>query len=110
MRSLARGGLKSHTPGGLPPLTDRTAGGHPIPAQPTFAPTTLHPRPPPLLTMDTVPKLQALHPTISKLREISSAPGLSLGVLHRGSVIHTSHFGRKNVDYPVPPDDHTLCS
>ncbi|PVH93384.1 beta-lactamase/transpeptidase-like protein [Periconia macrospinosa] len=58
--------------------------------------------------MDVASKLQALHPTISKLLELSGAPGLSLGVLHHGSVIHTSHFGRKNVDYTAPPDDHTI--
>jgi hypothetical protein len=59
--------------------------------------------------MELVEKIQALHPTISRLLELSGAPGLSLGVLHRGSILHYSHFGRKNVDYATPPDNDSIC-
>ena len=59
--------------------------------------------------MDLVEKLQALRPTIARLLEISGAPGLSLGVLHHGSILHTEHFGRRNVNYNTPPNDDSIC-
>lgn len=59
--------------------------------------------------MDVVQKLQVLHPTILKLLELSGAPGLSLGILHHGSVLHTAHFGRKQTGQAEPPNDDSIC-
>ena len=55
-----------------------------------------------------VERIQALHPTISKLLAISASPGLSLGVLHHGTVIHTAHFGRRHAHDDAPPNDDTI--
>lgn len=54
-------------------------------------------------------RIQSLRPAISKLLEASGAPGLSLGVLHRGKIIYTAHFGRRDLDQPHSPDDNTVC-
>lgn len=59
--------------------------------------------------MDLVEKLQTIHPIISRLLELSDAPGLFLGILHHGKILHTAHFGRKQADYPDNPDDDTIC-
>lgn len=59
--------------------------------------------------MDLVQRLEALHPTISRLLELSGAPGLSLGILHQGSLLHTAHFGRKDVHHAAPPENNSIC-
>ncbi|KAI0112037.1 putative D-aminoacylase [Nemania sp. FL0031] len=51
--------------------------------------------------------LQALGPVISQICETAGTPGLSLGVLHHGEVIHQANFGFRDVDARLPPDDHT---
>jgi CubicO group peptidase (beta-lactamase class C family) len=53
-------------------------------------------------------QLTSLHPTISKLLADSSSPGLSIGVLHKGNVVHTAHFGRRDAFDSAPPNDETL--
>lgn len=53
-------------------------------------------------------QLERCHPDIEKLLALSGAPGLSLGVLHHGQVIHTAHFGRRNASEPAPPNDDTI--
>jgi CubicO group peptidase (beta-lactamase class C family) len=58
--------------------------------------------------MDIVAKILALHPTISKIRALSGSPGLSVGVLHQGKILHTAHFGRQDVNLPTPPNDDTI--
>jgi CubicO group peptidase (beta-lactamase class C family) len=58
--------------------------------------------------MEIVQQLEALHPTIAKLLSHSGSPGLSLGVLHNGIIIHTAHFGRQDVDRHNPPNDDTI--
>ena len=51
---------------------------------------------------------KALEPTFAGLLAISCAPGLSLGVLHHGKIIHTAHFGRQHYLSPTPPNDDTI--
>ncbi|KAF2791396.1 beta-lactamase/transpeptidase-like protein [Melanomma pulvis-pyrius CBS 109.77] len=58
--------------------------------------------------MDLLQRIKALHPTIDRLLDISGSPGLSLGVLHRGVILHTAHFGRQDVNHPAPPTDDTI--
>ncbi|MCJ1460972.1 hypothetical protein MMC28_011354 [Mycoblastus sanguinarius] len=53
-------------------------------------------------------RLQSLCPTILEILATSGSPGLSLGVLHYGNVIHTAHFGRRDVAKPSPPNDDTV--
>lgn len=55
-------------------------------------------------------QLKALGPQIEQVLRISGSPSLSLGVLHRGSIIHTAHFGCRNANESAPPDDDTLHS
>jgi CubicO group peptidase (beta-lactamase class C family) len=53
-------------------------------------------------------RLMALEPQIHRILQVSGSPGLSLGVLHRGSIIHTAHFGCRNASETVPSDDDTI--
>ena len=53
-------------------------------------------------------KLKSLSPIIDLIRTKSGAPGLSLGVLHHGEIIHTAHFGYRDVAAQLPPDDDTV--
>ncbi|MCJ1438933.1 hypothetical protein MMC27_008323 [Xylographa pallens] len=55
-----------------------------------------------------IDRLKSFHPTISEILAISGSPGLSLGVLHNGNVLHTAHFGRRDLSDPSPPDDDTV--
>jgi len=58
--------------------------------------------------MDIAIKIEALHPGFDEILKASGSPGLSLGVLHRGEVVHTAHFGRRDASSPSPPDDDTI--
>jgi CubicO group peptidase (beta-lactamase class C family) len=53
-------------------------------------------------------RFKALEPTIAEILAISSSPGLSLGILHQGSIVHTAHFGRRDFLDPAPPNDDTI--
>ena len=53
-------------------------------------------------------RITALEPTIKEILAISGSPGLSLGVLHQGSILHTAHFGRRDFSNPAPPNDGTV--
>jgi CubicO group peptidase (beta-lactamase class C family) len=53
-------------------------------------------------------QLNALEPQIDKILQISGSPGLSLGVLNRGAIIHTAHFGRRNADESTPSNNNTI--
>lgn len=55
-----------------------------------------------------IEQLKALEPTFAELLAISCAPGLSLGVLHHGEIIHTAHFGRRDSLVSTPPNDDTI--
>ena len=53
-------------------------------------------------------QLKALEPTFAELLTIICAPGLSLGVLYHGKIIHTANFGRQDSIDPTPPNDNTI--
>lgn len=53
-------------------------------------------------------RMQSLRPAISDILESSGSPGLSLGVLHHGQIVHTAHFGRRKIDEPHAPNDDTI--
>ena len=53
-------------------------------------------------------QLKALEPTFAELLTINGAPGLSLGVLYHGKIIHTAHFGEQASLDPTPPNDDTI--
>ncbi|KAF4631865.1 hypothetical protein G7Y89_g6262 [Cudoniella acicularis] len=57
-------------------------------------------------------KLRRLHGIISNLVDVSRTLGLYLGVLYRGSTIHTAHFGKRgNSEGEVSlPNDDTVYS
>lgn len=54
--------------------------------------------------------MEALRSDIDKILHISGAPGLSLGIVHKGNLTHTAHFGRRNADSPVLSGDDTIHS
>ncbi|KAL8893689.1 MAG: hypothetical protein Q9192_005017 [Flavoplaca navasiana] len=53
-------------------------------------------------------RIRSLFPEVSRLRDLSGSPCLSLGVLHEGQITHTAHFGQVDVNKPFPPDDDTI--
>jgi CubicO group peptidase (beta-lactamase class C family) len=53
-------------------------------------------------------RLQQQSDTISNLLEAGGAPGLSLGVFHQGRIIHTQHFGKRDVETNDVPDDDSV--
>jgi CubicO group peptidase (beta-lactamase class C family) len=58
-------------------------------------------------------QLEALRPEIDDIVRVAGTPGLSLGVLHHGKLIHTAHFGRRNADDATSSSDdtiHSICS
>ncbi len=54
--------------------------------------------------------MQSLHSTISQIIEATDSPELSLRVLHRGQIIQTAHFGRRNIDEPHPRNQMMILS
>ncbi|KAF2465945.1 beta-lactamase/transpeptidase-like protein [Lindgomyces ingoldianus] len=55
-----------------------------------------------------VARLKAQNSQISRFHSLSGSPALSLGVFHQGKVIHTAHFGRKDVSKSSPPNDDSV--
>lgn len=53
-------------------------------------------------------RLQALGPAITQICEISGTPGVSVGVLHHGEVIHTAAYGYRDVEAKLLPDEDTI--
>ncbi|KAG8531951.1 uncharacterized protein KY384_003587 [Bacidia gigantensis] len=53
-------------------------------------------------------RLAELSPQIEAILETSGSPGLSLGVLHQGGIVHTAHFGRRDIDTDEAPNDDTV--
>jgi CubicO group peptidase (beta-lactamase class C family) len=53
-------------------------------------------------------RLQRQSATITNLLQAGGAPGLSLGVFHHGRIIHTQHFGKRDVETEDAPDDHSV--
>jgi CubicO group peptidase (beta-lactamase class C family) len=54
--------------------------------------------------------LEAHTSAIQNVLRTSGCPGLSIGAFHNGSIVHTQHFGCKDVenDPPETPDDDTV--
>lgn len=57
---------------------------------------------------ETIDRLQALGPVISRICAISGTPGVSIGVLHHNEVIHTAGFGFRDVGQMLPSDENTI--
>ncbi|KAL8807105.1 MAG: hypothetical protein Q9182_000938 [Xanthomendoza sp. 2 TL-2023] len=58
-------------------------------------------------------RLKNARPIIEKIMSLSGTVGLSYGVLHEGSVVHTASFGFRDHDGRLPVDEETifpLCS
>jgi len=55
-----------------------------------------------------ITQMEMLHPLFQQLFDLSSSPGLSIGVLHQGNPIYTTHFGVRAANRPEVPDDDTL--
>lgn len=45
---------------------------------------------------------------IREILAISHSPALSIGVLHHGDIIHTAHYGARDLRQKLPPDDDTI--
>jgi CubicO group peptidase (beta-lactamase class C family) len=52
--------------------------------------------------------LQEQSATITNLLQAGGAPGLSLGVFHYGRIIHTQHFGKRDIETGDVPDDDSV--
>ncbi|KAK4455293.1 putative D-aminoacylase [Podospora aff. communis PSN243] len=52
--------------------------------------------------------LQALNGTLQSICLATGSPGLSIGVAQAGSIIHTAHFGYRDVENALPPDSDTI--
>ncbi len=57
---------------------------------------------------DLPPRLNALRPTIEKLMSIGGTPGLSLGVMHKGSPIYYASYGFCDSEKRLPVTDETV--
>ncbi|KAF6229947.1 hypothetical protein HO133_004284 [Letharia lupina] len=52
--------------------------------------------------------LRALSSAITRISNISGTPGVSVGVLHHGEVVHTANFGYRDVEAKLAPDEDTI--
>ncbi|ORX98374.1 hypothetical protein BCR34DRAFT_496143, partial [Clohesyomyces aquaticus] len=59
-------------------------------------------------TDDVRKRLQDLDSEISGIPAISGSPGLSLGVLCKGQIVHTAYFGRRNENDTALPTNNTI--
>lgn len=58
-------------------------------------------------------RLEALGPLITQICDITGTPGVSLGVLHHGQILHTASYGFQDVERQVEPNVDTsflICS
>ena len=53
-------------------------------------------------------QLEALGPQINSILQISGSPGLSLGVIHKGTIIYTAHFGTRNAEDSTQSNNRTI--
>jgi CubicO group peptidase (beta-lactamase class C family) len=53
-------------------------------------------------------RLQQQSASILELLRAGGAPGLSLGVFHHGNIIHTQHFGQRDIDNPATPNNESV--
>lgn len=55
-----------------------------------------------------VDRLKALGPVIAEMCQIPGTPGASIGVSCDGEVVFTHHYGFRDVEARIPPDEHTM--
>lgn len=48
--------------------------------------------------------LEAVGPLLEQICNITGTPGLSVGVLHHGEVIHTANYGFRVLERQLPPN------
>ncbi|KAG9253643.1 beta-lactamase/transpeptidase-like protein [Emericellopsis atlantica] len=53
-------------------------------------------------------RLRDITPLIESLRKSSGAPGLAIGVIHRGKIVHEQYVGYRDVENKAPVDENTL--
>ncbi|KUJ07886.1 beta-lactamase/transpeptidase-like protein [Mollisia scopiformis] len=58
--------------------------------------------------MEISTRLNRLQPLLEELFDLSSSPGISIGVLHEDVPAWTIHLGRRRISEPTPPDNDTL--
>lgn len=58
----------------------------------------------------TTERLEKLESIIMEICKVSASPGVSLGVLHGGEVIHLANFGYLNIESKKAPDPNTIYS
>ncbi|KAL9106769.1 MAG: hypothetical protein Q9227_008268 [Pyrenula ochraceoflavens] len=57
---------------------------------------------------DLTKQLQEQDGVFRELLAISNCPSMSVGVLHNGEIIHTAHYGTREVGKKLPPNDDTI--
>ncbi|KAF2804405.1 beta-lactamase/transpeptidase-like protein [Mytilinidion resinicola] len=55
-----------------------------------------------------VARLKAQSAAIADIQRVAGTPGLSLGVFHHGRILHTAHFGRRDVGSLEPVNDDSV--
>ncbi|KAI0467406.1 beta-lactamase/transpeptidase-like protein [Xylaria cf. heliscus] len=53
-------------------------------------------------------RIRELSPIINDIVKVSGAPGVSIGILHQGEVVHTEGFGFRDVAKELTPDENTI--
>lgn len=53
-------------------------------------------------------KLRGLEPLVSRICKIGGAPGLSIGVIHRGEIIYQHRVGTRDVQTGEAPNSDTM--
>jgi CubicO group peptidase (beta-lactamase class C family) len=53
-------------------------------------------------------RLHALRPVVERIRTVSGAAGVSVGIVHEGEVLLTDSFGFRDVEGKLAPDQDTL--
>lgn len=53
-------------------------------------------------------KLQEQDGFIRQILAISNVPAFSIGVMHKGQVVHTAHYGTREEGRDLTPDDNTV--
>ncbi|KAI1156407.1 beta-lactamase/transpeptidase-like protein [Nemania diffusa] len=53
-------------------------------------------------------RIRALSPIVNDIVKVSGAPGVSIGILHQGDIIHTEGFGFRDVAKQLAPDENTI--
>lgn len=57
--------------------------------------------------------LAAVGPVLQQICNITGTPGISIGVLHQGEIVHTASYGFRDLELQLAPDEETswlICS